>query len=185
MVLGRKNKRKKSAYYRRMKGDPRKMIERKYIRRDINEAGVGATDGKSALVGEQVGEQCLAPKRGEIWFVDLGTHPGTSVQEGCRPAVILSNDIGNTHSRIVTVLPMTSKKKRPGFPTHVALTPSDVKVSEGAYIDYSIVLAEQAVTVSKNALLNYVGMVSASRLRDIEKAVEVHLGLVQKTPQVV
>lgn len=173
MVLGRKNKRKKSAYYRRMKGDPRKMIEKKYIRRDINVAGKSDVSEKPAILAEQF----IAPKRGEIWFVDLGTHPGTSVQEGRRPAVILSNDIGNTHSKIVTVLPMTSKKKRPGFPTHVALAPSDVKVSEGAYIDYSIVLAEQAITVSKNALLTYVGMVNTARLRDIEKAVEVHLGL--------
>ena len=31
------------------------------------------------------------PQRGDIWFVELGCHPGTSVQDGCRPAFIMSN----------------------------------------------------------------------------------------------
>ena len=58
------------------------------------------------------------PQRGDIWFVELGCHPGTSVQDGCRPAFIMSNDTANLHSGIVTVVPLTSKLKKSYLPTH-------------------------------------------------------------------
>ena len=32
------------------------------------------------------------PHRGDIWFAELGDHTGTSVQGGCRPVLIISND---------------------------------------------------------------------------------------------
>ena len=50
------------------------------------------------------------PQRGDIWFADLIGCPGTCVQRGIRPVLVVSNDMGNNHSTIVTK-PRCGKKK--------------------------------------------------------------------------
>ena len=111
------------------------------------------------------------PQRGDIWFVELGCHPGTSVQDGCRPAFIMSNDTANLYSGIVTVVPMTSKLKKSYLPTHVILA------DECPALEPSMVLGEQLTTIGKTSLKSYVGRVSLKKVHEIEKAVEAHLGL--------
>lgn len=64
----------------------------------------------------------MTPHRGDIWFAELREHPGTSVQEGCRPAFIVSNDMGNQHSDTLTIIPLTSKRKKRYLPTHVTVS---------------------------------------------------------------
>ena len=60
-------------------------------------------------------------KRGDIIIVDLGQHE-TSVQSGIRPCVVMSNDMANRHSPVITVVPLTSKiRKKQYLPTHVFL----------------------------------------------------------------
>lgn len=94
------------------------------------------------------------PQRGDIWFVELGCHPGTSVQDGCRPAFIMSNDTANLHSGIVTVVPLTSKLKKSYLPTHVILA------DECPALEPSMVLGEQLTTIGKTSLKSYVGRVT-------------------------
>ncbi len=101
----------------------------------------------------------------------LGCHPGTSVQDGCRPAFIMSNDTANLHSGIVTVVPLTSKLKKSYLPTHVILA------DECPALEPSMVLGEQLTTIGKTSLKSYVGRVSLKKVHEIEKAVEAHLGL--------
>ena len=151
--MGRKNRRKESAYSRKMR-NPEKLISKPQT--DIVHSGV-------------------APDRGDIWFAELGKHPGTSVQEGCRPVFIMSNDTANGHSGTVTVVPMTSKKKKAYLPTHVLTEASDCP-----NLEPSMVLAEQVTTIGKCALKSFVGRVGEDRVHEIEKAVEVHLGLAGK-----
>lgn len=151
--MGRKNRRKESAYSRKMR-NPEKLISKPQT--DIVHNGA-------------------APVRGDIWFAELGKHPGTSVQEGCRPVFIMSNDTANGHSGTVTVVPMTSKKKKAYLPTHVLTEASDCPDLEP-----SMVLAEQVTTIGKCALKSFVGRVGEDRVHEIEKAVEVHLGLAGK-----
>lgn len=43
------------------------------------------------------------PKQYEIWFAELGNHYGTSVQSGNRPVLVISNDMANRNSPIITV----------------------------------------------------------------------------------
>ena len=157
--MGRKNKRRKSSYSRKMKINPKKLIMRQQNTYE-------ATHSRS-----EAGHLDRVPQRGDIWFVELGCHPGTSVQDGCRPAFIMSNDAANLHSGIVTVVPMTSKLKKAYLPTHVILA------DEGPALEPSMVLGEQLTTVGKLALKSYVGRVSLKKVHEIEKAVEAHLGL--------
>lgn len=163
--MGRKNKRKKSAYSRKMRTNPKRLITKRP--EQVHKSPV--IQGTEIVQEEQSG---IVPHRGEIWFAELGEHPGTSVQEGCRPAFIISNDIGNAHSDILSVIPLTSKMKKRHLPTHVPLSDADCP-----NLEPSMALAEQLTTIGKDALKNYVGIVSASKIREIEKAVEMQLGL--------
>lgn len=149
--MGRKNRRKQSAYTRKMRIDPKRLISKPY---------------------RPVEHSNLVPHRGEVWFAELGKHPGTCVQEGCRPALIISNELNNLHSETVTVLPMTSKMKKTYLPTHVFMNQTAC-----LSIEPSMLLAEQVTTIGKTALKNYVGKVDESKIREIETAVSLHLGV--------
>ena len=157
--MGRKNKRRKSSYSRKMKINPKKLIMRQQNTYEV-------THSRS-----EAEHPDRVPQRGDIWFVELGCHSGTSVQDGCRPAFIMSNDTANLYSGIVTVIPLTSKLKKSYLPTHVILT------DECPALEPSMVLGEQLTTVGKPALKSYVGRIGPAKIHEIEKAVEAHLGL--------
>lgn len=158
--MGRKNRRKGTADAKRIVVKPDKYIPKQ-------------DDGKERLPAEGNAIPAVeVPRRGEIWFADLGRHPGTSVQEGFRPVFIISNDMANGHSATVTVVPMTSKKKKAYLPTHVLMGAEDCPSLEP-----SMALAEQITTIDKSVLSKRIGRVSSDKTKEIEKAVLVQLFL--------
>ncbi len=46
-------------------------------------------------------------KQYDIWLADIPAPKDSHVQHGRRPVVIISNDLANTHSPVVTVIPLT------------------------------------------------------------------------------
>lgn len=48
--------------------------------------------------------------RGSIWWVSLPHIPGSSVQSGQRPCIIISNNINNAHSSTINIIPCTTQK---------------------------------------------------------------------------
>ena len=166
--MGRKNKRKKSSYSRKMKINPKRLIMKQQNTYDVTHS---RSEGDSSNCKADKENPGRTPQRGDVWFVELGCHPGTSVQDGCRPAFIMSNNTANLHSGIVTVIPLTSKLKKSYLPTHVILE------DECPALEPSMVLGEQLTTVGKTSLKSYVGRVSSKKVHEIEKAVEAHLGL--------
>lgn len=74
------------------------------------------------------------PHRMEIWFADLGRHPGSCVQEGIRPVLVISNDIANEHAETVTVLPMTSRIKKVWLPCHISVSEEEMGISRAVSI---------------------------------------------------
>ena len=141
--MGRKNKRKKTEYRDRLGFNPWKYIT-VYSR---------SSDSHNSE------RHCRQPHRGDVWYADLGEHPGTHVQSGCRPGLIVSNDIGNRYSETVNVLPMTSQMKRPDLSSH---TQVDEQMIAGVREPFgsSTVLAEQVTTISKSQLRTYVGRIT-------------------------
>ena len=116
----------------------------------------------------------------EIWFAELGAHPGTSVQEGCRPVLIICNDKGNEHADTVIVIPLTSKIKKPWLPSHIVLTPEVIVLSDTYEMLFfeAMLLIEQIVTIDKKAMLTRVGAVSDSVTKQkISKAIRAQLGV--------
>lgn len=112
--------------------------------------------------------------RGEIWYMSYGQTTGSEMQKA-RPVVIVSNETCNELSPVVTVLPITSKDKKP-LPTHVPV-PATTDVVHG------IIMAEQITTTSKMRLTNYIGEVDEKTLRAIDAAICVQCAIERKQVQ--
>ena len=103
------------------------------------------------------------------------------MQGGCRPVLIVSNDVGNTYAETLNVLPMTRQLKKPDLPCHTELNPDAIS-DRHQTMDNSMILAEQITTISKDQLRNYVGRIDEKNLiADVDHAVSVQLGLIPLT----
>lgn len=105
-------------------------------------------------------------KRGAVWMVDLGYNTLGSEQDGQKTCVIVQNDIGNSKSPTLIVAVITSKCKN-NIPTHVEID----------MFAKSTVLCEQIKTIDKNRLYSFVGNVSEDKMKEIDNAMIISLGL--------
>ena len=104
--------------------------------------------------------------KGEIYYI----HPGEAVgceQSGGRPGIIVSNDMGNEFSKVVEVVYLTTRNKKP-LPTHVEINSAKCK---------SIALCEQIETVSKDRIGNYINSVTMNEMKKLNEAMMVSLGI--------
>jgi mRNA interferase MazF len=110
------------------------------------------------------------PKRMEIWYAKLPMDKRTSVQGGSRPVLIISNDVCNERSSIITVIPMTTQMKHLSQPTHVLL-----EMEDG---NQSMVLAEQIMAIDKRLLDRKIDTCRDEKtITKIEKAVCEQVGI--------
>lgn len=114
------------------------------------------------------------PKCGEIWMCNLSAREG-SVQTGSRPVFVLSNDLNNTYSPTLNIIPITSQKKK-RIPVHVDLF---------SYQKYglsrpSTMLVEQTTTVSVESMVSCIGKVTDPQiLSDISSAICIQFPILQ------
>lgn len=110
------------------------------------------------------------PKRMDIWYAHLRENTGTSVQEGSRPVLVISNDLANRNSDVVTVIPLTSQMKRIELSTHCII--------RDLLDEDSVVLAEQITAIPKWRLHRKLcSCTDEVQVSEIERAVKVQLGL--------
>lgn len=126
-------------------------------------------DLKAKLQAEEMRLQEV--KRGQIVMLDLPTVAG-SVQNGLRPCVIISNNKANKFSPNVIAVPLTSRNKK-DMPTHYALQPSKVN---GLKVT-STILAEQILTVSKNAIKRVIGVVEDQHIDNVNRIIKESISL--------
>lgn len=110
-------------------------------------------------------------KRGNMFYIyrnteDPETETGSEQRCG-RPAIIVSNDIGNHESSVVEVVYITTKPKA-DLPTHVIINSSRFE---------SAALCEQITTVDKSRIGDYAGTLSADEMAAVDKALAVSLGI--------
>ena len=110
-------------------------------------------------------------RRGDIWLVDLNPVRG-SEQRGIRPWLVISNDVSNTYAPTVCVVPFTSNLSGCRFPINVVLSSEDT----GLKVD-SLLLWGQIRTVAKERLLRKLSIINPARMRDVEDALRLYLGL--------
>lgn len=110
-------------------------------------------------------------KQFDIWFAELPLKEGSHVQGGRRPVVVVSNDLANKYSPVVSVIPLTSRLGKRDLPTHVSL-----------YFDgltsRSLALCEQVTTVDKRLLTWRIGSVEDIHSRDaLNRALAIQFGM--------
>lgn len=111
--------------------------------------------------------------RGDIYLVDLGTNIG-SEQGGCRPVLLVQNDIGNHFGPTLIVAPVSSRYwKKSKQPTHTLIEGIQNLSSP------SVVLTEQLLTIDKVRVMKYLGKVPEEQMQNVNQAVMVSLGLEQ------
>lgn len=106
-------------------------------------------------------------KRGDVYYCDLKAWPDSDVQSGRRPVVVISNNIGNFYSNVVTVAPVTSRIK--DFPTHYTFFCGNTE---------SQILLEQIVTVPKDSLFSFKMRLSDTQLEEINEYILTALGII-------
>ena len=110
-------------------------------------------------------------KRGDLFFADLSPVVG-SEQGGIRPVLIVQNDIGNKFSPTIIACAITSVLSKAKLPTHIELS-----VKYGLAKD-SVALLEQLRTLDKRRLKEKIGRLDDIKMRDVDKAMMISLGLV-------
>ena len=108
----------------------------------------------------------IAPKRGEVWWINFEPHQGSEVNK-LRPAVVVSNNIANKYLDRFQVVPLTSNIDRvyPGE-CIVSLKKQDGKA-----------MSNQIMTVSKIRFGKRIQKLSADDVQLLDSALRVQLSL--------
>ncbi len=111
------------------------------------------------------------PRRGEIYFLDF-PETGTGEMAGPHPALIVQNDIGNRASQLTIVAAITSNLRVAQLPVGVPISPSESGLPRP-----SVVHLGHLYTVDKRRLGRRMGSLPHARLRQVDRAIQVSLGL--------
>lgn len=104
--------------------------------------------------------------RGEIYYI-YETEVTRNEQAGGRPGIIISNDVGNEHSPVAIVVYLTTREKKP-LPTHVKINSAEKP---------STALCEQIETVYKGRIGKYIGQITDTEQKNLDKALAVSIGI--------
>ena len=111
-------------------------------------------------------------KRGEVYWANLDPTIGAEIKK-IRPVLVVSNNINNKYSPLVTILPISSTFKK--------LYPYEVLVEKGiaGLKNASIIKANQIKTINKKRINGQlIGFIDDSDLMErVNKAIKVHLYL--------
>ena len=109
-------------------------------------------------------------RRGDIYYVRGCLDAVGSEQKAngkSRPAIVISNNVGNKYSKIKQVVYITTKNKN-DIPTHVV-------INSAKYT--SIAICEQIFSVSDERIEKYVGHCTEEEMEKIDKALMISIGL--------
>ena len=106
-------------------------------------------------------------RRGDIYYVREIKDAVGSEQKGFRPAIVISNNVGNKHSKIKQVVYITTKNKN-AIPTHVL-------INSAKYT--SIAICEQIFSVSDERIGKYIGHCTEDEMKELDKALMISIGL--------
>ena len=109
-------------------------------------------------------------RRGEIFLVNFEPTTGSEAKK-TRPAVVVSNDINNAHSPIVSISPITSNVTRVySFEVEVSAGTAGLKAR-------SKIMVNQTRAVDKIRLIKKLGQLPAQMMADVDQALKLHYDL--------
>ena len=108
-------------------------------------------------------------RRGSIWWADIPYDPcNPHAQYGNRPVIVISNDMGNTHSPALLVCTITTQEDK-----YTTIHPHVY----GFHDKLSYVQCEQIKVMDKSLIGGYIRMVSPVEQRYVDKALSTSTGL--------
>jgi len=110
-------------------------------------------------------------KRGEIYLAALDPTLGKEISK-TRPIVIVSNDKNNAFSGTVTILPISSQNIDKVYPFEVLLPKGTGNLPKDSKIK-----ADQIRTIDRARIVKHIGGVGSAEMKEIEKAIRLHLDL--------
>jgi mRNA interferase MazF len=109
------------------------------------------------------------PKRSEIYMVNFDPTIGHEVKKA-RPALIITNNINNEYSPVITVIPLSGNVKRV-YPFEVF-----VPAKTGLEKD-SKIMVNQIRTVDKKRLGKKLSTVTGEIIKKVEAAIKLHFDM--------
>lgn len=108
-------------------------------------------------------------RRGDIFYIDIPRDENDPHKQiGCRPCIIISNDMNNRYNSRVQYVPCTSKMNKAKLPTHVSLC--DTRM-----VRDTIALCECIDGISKSFIKEKVGRLSEIDMAKIEIGMDIQL----------
>lgn len=108
-------------------------------------------------------------RRGDIFYINIPKDVNDPhKQAGCRPCIIVSNDMNNKYCSRVHYIPLTTSMTKAKLPTHVELMNTELQKK-------SIALCECVDSISKSFIKEKVGTVSEKDMVYIDYGIDVQL----------
>jgi mRNA interferase MazF len=109
-------------------------------------------------------------KRGDVFLVNFDPTVGAEARK-TRPAVVISNDINNAHSPIVSISPVTSSVSR------VYTFEVRIPAHAGGLVLPSKVMVNQTRAVDKIRLIKKLGRLPQIVMKEMDRALKLHYEL--------
>jgi len=109
-------------------------------------------------------------RRGDVFLVNFDPTSGAEAKK-TRPGLVVSNDINNTHSPIISIAPITSNV------TRVYSFEVEVTARTGGLRSRSKVMVNQTRAVDKVRLLEKLGHLPDEVMKDVNRALLLHFAL--------
>ncbi|MCX5830443.1 MAG: type II toxin-antitoxin system PemK/MazF family toxin [Deltaproteobacteria bacterium] len=106
-------------------------------------------------------------KQGNVFWVNFDPSVGAEVKK-VRPAVVVSNDINNEHSPIVSIAPITSNV------TRVYSFEVEIPAGTANLTSRSKIMVNQTRTVDKVRLVEFIGTLPTALLSQVKAALKLH-----------
>lgn len=111
----------------------------------------------------------LTMKRGDVFWGNFDPTLGVEIKK-TRPCVIVSNNIANKLSLLVTVIPLTSQKLDKIYP-HEVLVENNPKLKNAK------IKVNQIRSFDKRRIGKFMSRLSDSTMKKVDAALALHLGL--------
>ena len=109
-------------------------------------------------------------RKGDVFLVNFNPTIGSEVKK-IRPAVVVSNDLNNSYSPIISIVPITSNI------TRVYSFEVEIPAGVGGLTERSKVMINQTRAVDKSRLMKRLGALGHPYDDKIDKALKLHYDL--------
>jgi mRNA interferase MazF len=109
-------------------------------------------------------------KQGDVFLVNFNPSMGAEVKK-IRPAVVVSNDINNEYSPIVSISPITSNV------TRIYSFEVEIPAGSAGLTSRSKIMVNQTRAVDKVRLVQFIGSLPDALMAQVKAALKLHYGI--------